>query len=148
MRGGYYRPMVYHRMLAGLDQQGNLVGWQHTIVGKSVLLGSPFEAMVMNGAIDERRRRGECLRDPELHAEVHNGKEGARRVLRGGPSATAIRRRRWKFSSTNSLTRPIRSAANAASTSEGCAARGRAPPWLPRRPAGADDAEREGAAAR
>ena len=49
MRGGYYRPMVYHRVRAGLDANGRIAGWEHRIVGKSVLLGSPFEAMVKDG---------------------------------------------------------------------------------------------------
>lgn len=78
MRGGYYRPMVYHRMRAGLDPQGRIVGWQHTIVGKSVLLGSPFEAMVMNG-VDSTSVEGVAdmtYAVPNFRAEVHNAKEG------------------------------------------------------------------------
>ena len=31
-RAGYYRPMMVHRLKAGLDQQGNLLAWQHRIV--------------------------------------------------------------------------------------------------------------------
>jgi isoquinoline 1-oxidoreductase beta subunit len=78
MRGGYYRPMVYHRMRAGLDRDGRIVGWHHAIVGKSVLLGSPFEAMVMNG-VDSTSVEGVADTSyaiPNFRAEVHNAKEG------------------------------------------------------------------------
>lgn len=43
MRGGYYRPMWYDRITAGLDVQGNLIAWHHTIVGQSILSGTPFD---------------------------------------------------------------------------------------------------------
>jgi isoquinoline 1-oxidoreductase beta subunit len=43
MKGGYYRPMWYDRIAAGLDDQGNLIAWQHTIVGQSILSGTPFD---------------------------------------------------------------------------------------------------------
>lgn len=49
MRAGYYRPMFHHRLWAGLDEQGGLVGWRHRLVGQSILAGSPFAAMVKNG---------------------------------------------------------------------------------------------------
>jgi isoquinoline 1-oxidoreductase subunit beta len=43
MKGGYYRPMWYDRIAAGLDVQGDLIAWQHTIVGQSILSGTPFD---------------------------------------------------------------------------------------------------------
>lgn len=43
MKGGYYRPMWYDQIAAGLDDQGNLIAWQHTIVGQSILSGTPFD---------------------------------------------------------------------------------------------------------
>ena len=49
MRAGYYRPMFHHRIRAGLDAKGQLVGWQHRLVGQSILTGSPFGAMVKDG---------------------------------------------------------------------------------------------------
>ena len=38
---GPFRPMYLHRLTAGLDEQGNLIAWQHRIVGQSVLGGDP-----------------------------------------------------------------------------------------------------------
>jgi isoquinoline 1-oxidoreductase beta subunit len=43
MKGGYYRPMWYDRIAAGLDEKGNLIAWRHTIVGQSILSGTPFD---------------------------------------------------------------------------------------------------------
>lgn len=37
IRGGYYRPLYAHRLRAGLDQDGRIVGWTHRIVGQSIL---------------------------------------------------------------------------------------------------------------
>jgi isoquinoline 1-oxidoreductase beta subunit len=38
---GPFRPMYLHRLTAGLDEQGNLIAWQHRIVGQSVLGDDP-----------------------------------------------------------------------------------------------------------
>lgn len=42
MRAGFYRPMFVHRLKAGLDEAGNIITWQHRLVGQSVLAGSQF----------------------------------------------------------------------------------------------------------
>ena len=52
MKGGYYRPMWSDRMAAGLDPKGNLIAWQHTIVGQSILKGTPFEKALFKEGID------------------------------------------------------------------------------------------------
>jgi isoquinoline 1-oxidoreductase beta subunit len=39
-RGGFYRPMYFHKLKAGLDAQGNIVAWQHRIVGQQVMAGA------------------------------------------------------------------------------------------------------------
>ena len=50
MKGGYYRPMWHDRLTAGLDGNGNPIAWWHTIVGQSIMVGTPFEkAMIRNG---------------------------------------------------------------------------------------------------
>lgn len=38
---GAFRPMYLHRLTAGLDEHGNLIAWQHRIVGQSVLGDDP-----------------------------------------------------------------------------------------------------------
>jgi isoquinoline 1-oxidoreductase subunit beta len=57
MHGGYYRPMFLHRVQVGVNSQGFPVAWKHTVVGQSLLAGTPFEAMVKNG-IDESSVEG------------------------------------------------------------------------------------------
>ena len=49
MRGGYYRPLFFHRVKVGLDAQARPLAWQHTLVGQSFLAGTPFEGMVKDG---------------------------------------------------------------------------------------------------
>ena len=49
MRGGYYRPMHYSRLAAGLDEEGKLVAWFHRLVGESIVKGTAFEGLIQNG---------------------------------------------------------------------------------------------------
>ena len=51
-RGGYYRPMFLHRVEAGVDARGRPVAWKHTLVGQSILDGTPFESMMVKNGID------------------------------------------------------------------------------------------------
>jgi isoquinoline 1-oxidoreductase beta subunit len=44
IRGGLYRPIYVHRMEAALDANGQLVGWQHRIVGQSIIAGNRFRS--------------------------------------------------------------------------------------------------------
>jgi isoquinoline 1-oxidoreductase beta subunit len=52
MKGGYYRPMWHSRLTGGLDANGNPVVWNHTIVGQSIMAGSPFEKATVKDGID------------------------------------------------------------------------------------------------
>ncbi|MDR3396686.1 MAG: molybdopterin-dependent oxidoreductase, partial [Pandoraea sp.] len=52
IHGGYYRPMYVHRAEIGLDAKGNVLAWNHTIVGQSILQGTPFEKMMVKNGID------------------------------------------------------------------------------------------------
>ncbi|TGN97777.1 xanthine dehydrogenase family protein molybdopterin-binding subunit [Burkholderia sp. USMB20] len=52
IQGGFYRPMYFHKLDAGLTADGRLVGWRHRIVGQSILAGTPFEAFMVKDGID------------------------------------------------------------------------------------------------
>jgi isoquinoline 1-oxidoreductase beta subunit len=52
MRGGYYRPLFVHRVEVGLDAAGRPVAWKQTIVGQSILAGTPFESMMVKDGVD------------------------------------------------------------------------------------------------
>ena len=52
MRGGYYRPMNFHKVSLGFDDKGKLLAWQHHIVGQSIMAGSPMEGMIKGGIED------------------------------------------------------------------------------------------------
>ena len=58
IQGGRYRPMYYHTIRAGLDAEGKLVGWQHRIVGQSIVQGTPFEGGLVKNGIDQTSVEG------------------------------------------------------------------------------------------
>jgi isoquinoline 1-oxidoreductase beta subunit len=53
LRGGYYRPLALHRVKVGLGADGLPAAWHQTIVCQSILAGTPFEAFLVRGGIDE-----------------------------------------------------------------------------------------------
>src|SRR2546427_8734048 len=46
---GLYRPMYVHAVKAGVDAQGRIAVWEHTIVGQSILAGGPMAMMIKDG---------------------------------------------------------------------------------------------------
>ncbi|MGO9830577.1 MAG: molybdopterin cofactor-binding domain-containing protein [Myxococcaceae bacterium] len=64
-QGGFYRPLFLHRVEVGVNAKGFPLVWKHTVVGQSLLAGTPFEAMVKNG-IDESSVEG-VADSPYLH---------------------------------------------------------------------------------
>jgi isoquinoline 1-oxidoreductase beta subunit len=78
IRGGRYRPMYFHVLRAGLDDQGTIVAWQHRIVGQSILTGTPFQGMVKDG-IDATSVEGASnlpYRIPNLTVDLHTTQNG------------------------------------------------------------------------
>src|SRR5438132_8989550 len=58
IRGGYYRPMFLHRIEVGLDDKGRPFAWKHTIVGQSILAGTPFEQLMVKNGVDNASVEG------------------------------------------------------------------------------------------
>jgi isoquinoline 1-oxidoreductase subunit beta len=52
IRGGYYRPLVLHRVKVGLTSDGSISGWQHRVVSQPVFKSTPFERSMMKFGLD------------------------------------------------------------------------------------------------
>jgi isoquinoline 1-oxidoreductase beta subunit len=79
MRGGYYRPLYYHALAAGLDAQGHLVGWRHRIIGQSILAGTAFESMLVKDGIDATSVEGASnlpYEIPNMVVDLHTTRIG------------------------------------------------------------------------
>ena len=79
MRAGFYRPAYFHRIAAGLDAQGNLIGWQHRIVGQSILAGTMFEGMMVKDGVDGTSVEGASnlpYQIPNMLVDLHTPKIG------------------------------------------------------------------------
>jgi isoquinoline 1-oxidoreductase subunit beta len=79
MRAGFYRPMYFHVLKGGVDAQGNVVAWQHRIVGQSILTGTAFESVMVKDGIDITSVEGGATLPyaiPNLRVELHSPKIG------------------------------------------------------------------------
>ena len=46
IRGGYYRPAFLHQVQIGIGDNGLPAAWKHTLVGQSIVAGTPFQGMI------------------------------------------------------------------------------------------------------
>lgn len=72
-RAGFYRPAYAHRIEATTDASGKPKAWVNRIVGQSILLGSPFEAMMKDG-LDVLSVEGSAnlpYQIPNLYVDLH-----------------------------------------------------------------------------
>src|SRR6266849_4823927 len=81
MRGGYYRPMWLHRLSAGLDANGLPLAWRQTIVGQSIIEGTPFAPMMIKDGVDAASVEGAAdspyVKGTASHlVELHSPKPG------------------------------------------------------------------------
>jgi len=77
IRGGFYRPMVLHRVRVGLNANGRIAGWQHRVVSQPIFVGTPFERMAVKNGVDSSTVEG-IIDTPyaitDLAVDVHNAK--------------------------------------------------------------------------
>jgi isoquinoline 1-oxidoreductase beta subunit len=74
IRGGRYRPLYVHRLRAGLDARGNVVGWEHRIVGQSILKGTLAALTRVRNGIDPMSVEGAIelpYTIPSVSVELH-----------------------------------------------------------------------------
>jgi len=75
IKGGYYRPMHLHRARIGFDDKGQVLAWDHTLVGQSIISGTFFEGMMVKNGIDATAIEG--MREPyplPMRLTVHHPK--------------------------------------------------------------------------
>jgi isoquinoline 1-oxidoreductase beta subunit len=58
IRGGYYRPMIYHKVRAGLDKDGAIIAWDHHIVAQQIMEGTFLEAFAVRNGVDGTTTEG------------------------------------------------------------------------------------------
>jgi isoquinoline 1-oxidoreductase beta subunit len=74
IQGGRYRPLYVHRLRAGLDGHGNVVAWEHRIVGQSIVAGTPLESVRVKDGVDVTSVEGAAnlpYAVPNLSVELH-----------------------------------------------------------------------------
>ncbi len=79
MQAGQYRPMYFHAIKAGLDPSGNVVAWQHRIVGQSILTGTSLESFMVKNGVDGTSVEGASTLPyaiPNLQVDLHTPKVG------------------------------------------------------------------------
>jgi isoquinoline 1-oxidoreductase subunit beta len=52
VKGGYYRPMFLHKAKIALGEDGMPTAWEHTEVGQSIMVGTPFESVMIKDGVD------------------------------------------------------------------------------------------------
>lgn len=77
VQGGYYRPMHFHRVEIGVGPNGLPLAWRHVIVGQSLLMGTPFEPVMVKNGVDQTATEGVSdthYSIPNFHVSVHHPK--------------------------------------------------------------------------
>src|SRR5450432_1279347 len=79
LKGGWYRPMWHDQFVAGFDAEGNPTLWTHTIVGQSIMEGTPFEGFTIKNGVDSTSVEGAAdiiYGFPNLQVDLHSPKVG------------------------------------------------------------------------
>ena len=76
MRAGFYRPAYLHKVTAAIDKGGKLTGWQHRIVGQSIMAGTFLDS---GGPVDSSSVEGISnmpYEIPNVLVDLHSPKLG------------------------------------------------------------------------
>lgn len=68
--GGYYRPAYAHKVRVGLDDNGDIVGWDHRIAGQPIFKGTPLETFAVQNGVDNTSVEG--VRENPYRLPVHH----------------------------------------------------------------------------
>jgi isoquinoline 1-oxidoreductase beta subunit len=75
IQGGYYRPQVYHKLTAGLDAEGHITAWHHTLVSQSIMAGTAFEGFLVKDGVDLTSVEGAAdlpYAIPHIQVDLHS----------------------------------------------------------------------------
>lgn len=74
VKGGYYRPFTMHRAEIGLNAEGAVSAWKHTIVSPSILKGTAFESFLVKEGVDATATEGvsDSAYDLPISLDVHH----------------------------------------------------------------------------
>ncbi|MGW8393211.1 molybdopterin cofactor-binding domain-containing protein [Pseudoduganella sp. HUAS MS19] len=74
MKAGYYRPAFHHVLEASLGDDGRPTGWQHRLVGQSILAGTAFSGMIKDGidAVSVEGAANLPYDIPAMRVELHS----------------------------------------------------------------------------
>lgn len=73
IKGGYYRPIFVHR-LRGVVREGKIAAWTNTVVGQSLIKGTPFESFGYKDGLDSQMVEGASelpYEIPNFHCDAH-----------------------------------------------------------------------------
>ncbi len=73
IQGGYYRPLIVHRMRGAVNDAGDITAWEHVIAGQSFVANTPFEGM-LQGGVDATMVEGASVIPydlPNFNTSVH-----------------------------------------------------------------------------
>ncbi len=76
-RGGNYRPMWADHIEAAIGKDGKPLAWKHTLVGQSIIEGTPFAGFLIKNGIDVTSVEGAATLPyliPNLQIELHSPK--------------------------------------------------------------------------
>ena len=76
IKGGYYRPVAYHKIMGSIDASGMPHSWHHRVVCQSFIIGSTMEADMIKDGLDGIAVEGvsELPYDiPNFQVEWHRG---------------------------------------------------------------------------
>jgi isoquinoline 1-oxidoreductase beta subunit len=79
LRGGFYRPFYVHRVRGLVAPDGKIEAWSHTIVGQSIMAGTPFEKMMTKNGIDQTSVEGASdmpYKIADFQCDLHTMKQG------------------------------------------------------------------------
>src|ERR1017187_2377101 len=79
IHGGLYRPMYFHKLEAGLTENGELAGWRHVIVGQSIMADTFFAPIMIKDGIDPTSVEGAATiayAIPNITVELSTTKTG------------------------------------------------------------------------